>query len=134
LYAGSGGVGFEAYSRGADVTWVENNPVVARLITRNATNLGIDGDIVALDVTRFLSRPGTPYDIIWMDPPYDLETTQVETIIDVVAHNGWATDGTLVVVERSRRSGKVEFPENFLSARERRYGDTTIVYAEMGNR
>lgn len=73
LYAGIGSLGIEALSRGArQVTFVEHNPVAARLIHRNLTKAG-GGDaceVVIRDVERFMVEASNCYDVIFADPPY----------------------------------------------------------------
>ena len=80
LYAGSGAVGLEAWSRGAGVvTLVESDRRTARLIGDNAKVLGFaKADVVAGPVTATLSRPpGAPYDVAFLDPPYPLDEAAV---------------------------------------------------------
>ena len=80
LYAGSGAVGLEAWSRGAGVvTLVESDRRTARLIGENAKVLGFaKADVVAGPVTATLSRPpGAPYDVAFLDPPYPLDEAAV---------------------------------------------------------
>src|SRR5689334_23958227 len=75
LYAGSGAVGLEAWSRGAGVvTLVESDRRTARLIAENARALGFaKADVVSGSVTATLARPpSAPYDVAFLDPPYPL--------------------------------------------------------------
>ncbi len=75
LFAGTGSLGLEALSRGADhVVFVENNPAVLRAARRNADELGVADQctFVCADVARFLGRSGLQRnDLILADPPYD---------------------------------------------------------------
>jgi len=72
LYAGSGALGFEAASRGArQVTMVDNNPQTCRLIKRNANKLSADQiTLKQMDVFQFLAGDSTPYDLVFLDPPF----------------------------------------------------------------
>ena len=73
LYAGSGAVGLEAWSRGAGVvTLVEQDRRTAALITANAKTLGFPrAHVVVGSVAAALTRPPTaPYDVVFLDPPY----------------------------------------------------------------
>lgn len=130
LYAGSGAVGLEAASRGAEVTWVEKDRPTARLIESNARTLGIKGSVVAGDVSTFLASNPRPYSIIWMDPPYEISTEDVNTALRLITTQEWLAEDGIILVERSIRSPQVEFPENFLNNSSRRYGDT-VVYIGM---
>lgn len=77
LFAGSGGIGIEALSRGAKKAWfIENNPKAAAIIRQNLdfTNLADKADLMTTDVIRGLAsleRLTDPMDIIFMDPPYE---------------------------------------------------------------
>ena len=80
LYAGSGAVGLEAWSRGAGVvTLVEQDRRTAALIARNAVTVGFGrADVLALSVGAVLRKPpAAPYDVVFMDPPYPLHDDEV---------------------------------------------------------
>lgn len=72
LFAGSGALGFEALSRGAQrVVMVEQNPQVLKALQENARKLGADRlDLVAGDGLKTLSREGEAFDVIFLDPPF----------------------------------------------------------------
>src|SRR3954454_2574716 len=88
LYAGSGAVGLEAWSRGAGVvTFVESDRRTARLVGANATGLGFaTADVAAASVTAPLPRPpAAPYDIAFLDPPYPLDDVSVGNDLALLA-------------------------------------------------
>lgn len=118
-------MGLEAYSRGAEVTWVERDPAVVKVIRHNLSHLGAQGRVHAMDVRRFLSGKPASYDIVWLDPPYEMASTTVEDFLALL-DSGWLTESGIVLVERSSRSSEVEFPRGFRDVGQRRYGDTTI--------
>ncbi len=134
LYAGSGAVGLEAASRGAEVVWVEKDRAAARVIELNLRSLGAAGPVRVADVARFLARPpaGGGFDIVWLDPPYALSQADLCQVLALVARPGWLRDSGRLIVERSRHSHAVEFPQGFLSIGARHYGDTVIHHAEKG--
>lgn len=72
LFAGSGALGFEAASRGAEkVVMVEKNRDVARSIAENAKALGCNRlDLVCMDAIKFLDSDSRIYDVIFLDPPF----------------------------------------------------------------
>ena len=130
LYAGSGAVGLEAWSRGAGiVTLVEQERRTAGLITRNATALGFPrADVVNASVGSTLRRtPAAPYDVAFLDPPYPTPDEEVDTDL-VRLGEDWLVPGAMVVVERSSRSRAPVWPATFTDRRERRYGETTLWY------
>jgi 16S rRNA (guanine966-N2)-methyltransferase len=72
LYAGSGAMGLEALSRGAEsCVFVESDREACRTINANLDKLRLEARVNCQDVARALaSEPGT-YDLVLMDPPYD---------------------------------------------------------------
>lgn len=79
LFAGSGSVGIEALSRGAEKAWfIENNPKAAAIIRENLnfTRLSDKANVMTADAIRGLNaleETARPLDIIFMDPPYRQE-------------------------------------------------------------
>ena len=131
LYAGSGAVGLEAWSRGAGVvTLVEVDRRTARLIEQNARTLGFDrAEVVAASVTATLTRPpSAPYDVVFIDPPYHLEDEVVGQELAQLSGQDWLVPGAMVVVERASRSPQPAWPEGFTDTREKKYGETTLWY------
>ena len=74
LFAGSGVLGFEAASRGAEkVVMVEQNRDVANAIRKNAKMLECDRlDLVCADALKFISTDSRVYDVIFLDPPFGM--------------------------------------------------------------
>jgi 16S rRNA (guanine966-N2)-methyltransferase len=83
LFAGSGAMGLEALSRGAEsAVLVESDPDACRAIKRNLEKLRLTGArVVCNDVLRFLATERGLYDLVLVDPPYD----SVETILPRLA-------------------------------------------------
>lgn len=137
LYAGSGAIGLEAWSRGAAaVTLVESDRRTADLIRANARSIGCDvADVVARSVTSVLSSPpSAAYDLVFADPPYPLDDVTVADDLALLAAQGWLASDALVVVERSRRSPEPMWPAGLEplpgKRRQKRYGETTLWLAE----
>ena len=74
LFAGSGAMGLEALSRGAErAVFVESDRAACRAIERNLDKLRLTGArVVCDDVLRFLATNRGAYDLVLVDPPYDL--------------------------------------------------------------
>lgn len=131
LYAGSGAVGLEAWSRGAGaVTLVEHDRRTASLVRANATDLGFrSADVVTGSVgTVLASAPVAPYDVVFSDPPYPLEDEAVAADLAALVAQGWLVPGALVVVERSARSPEPSWPSGLEGDRSRKYGETMLWY------
>jgi len=132
LYAGSGAVGLEALSRGAEhVLLVEHGARAARVIRQNIEAIGLPGAAVIADrVERVLARGPAAgrYDVVFADPPYTLADAGVTRVLALLAEQGWLAPGALVVVERATRSGPPGWPDGFAPDRARRYGEATFWY------
>jgi 16S rRNA (guanine966-N2)-methyltransferase len=133
LYAGSGAVGLEALSRGAEhVLLVESGSRAARVIRDNIEAIGLPGAEVLTDRTeRVLAKnpDSGPYDVVFADPPYALAGDEVSAMLNALVKQGWLAPGALVIVERATRSGPVSWPAGLEPDRARRYGEATFWYA-----
>jgi len=133
LYAGSGAVGLEALSRGADdVLLVESAAAAAAVIRANIEAVGLPGARCVRDrVDRVLSRgPGSdrPRDLVFADPPYAVGDAELAAALAALAGRGWLRPGAVVVVERDARSGRPPWPRGYREDRSRRYGETVLWY------
>jgi 16S rRNA (guanine966-N2)-methyltransferase len=132
LYAGSGAVGLEALSRGAArVHLVEADPRALRAIRANVAALGLPGaEVIAGRVEAVLARgpAGGPFDVVFADPPYALPGEAVSAMLTTLADAGWLVPDALLAIERSTRSGPIQWPEGYAGDRSRRYGEATFWY------
>jgi 16S rRNA (guanine966-N2)-methyltransferase len=103
LYAGSGAMGLEALSRGAEsAVFVESDRDACGTIKRNLDKLGLDGaEIACREALAFLAGERRRFDLILVDPPYDV----VESVAVRIALYlpGILTEKGLVVLESSSR-------------------------------
>lgn len=136
LYAGSGAIGLEAASRGAHpVQLVESNRKTADLIRANARMTGLPVTVRAGKVEQVL-RSGretgvAPFDVGWLDPPYDLADAALQEVIAALTTESWIVPAGLVIVERSSRSADPAWPRSVERSWTRRYGETTLHFAEL---
>ncbi|GAB3157928.1 16S rRNA (guanine(966)-N(2))-methyltransferase RsmD [Micromonospora sonneratiae] len=133
LYAGSGAVGLEALSRGAaHVLLVESDPRAARIIRENLTVLRATpaARLNTAKVSQVLAAGPTdgPYDVVFADPPYSVPAEEITTTLAALVDGGWLAADAVVVVERSSRTGPVDWVEGVTAERSRRYGETTLWY------
>lgn len=131
LYAGSGAVGLEAASRGAGpVLLVESDRRTASVATGNARALDLVARVVTIRVERWVqSLADRAYDVVFADPPYEL--AGVDDLVTALLDHGWLADNGLVVVERSSRSEPPTWPAALVEHWERRYGETTLYFAQL---
>jgi 16S rRNA (guanine966-N2)-methyltransferase len=116
LFAGSGAMGIEAISRGAEpVVFVEDSPAAVAVIRANLSTLGIEGPAKVLreDALRFLDRPHD-FDLALCDPPYEFASW--ERLLTQL-------HATLAVLECRRA---VEVPASWEVVRNKRYGGTLV--------
>jgi 16S rRNA (guanine966-N2)-methyltransferase len=131
LYAGSGAVGLEAWSRGAGVvTMVEQDRRTASMISANARDLGFRrAEVLTAPVSGTLARsPTAPYDIVFLDPPYAHPDDEVAADLASLRDQGWLVPGAMVVVERGSRGPEPAWPQGFFDSREKKYGETVLWY------
>lgn len=129
LFAGSGALGLEALSRGAETAdFVESDARVAGLIKRNLADLGCSGVVLRTTVERFVRvPPSVRYDLVFLDPPYALPTDDVVALIAMLTVPAWRTADSVVVVERSTRDS-FAWPEGVEPLRDKAYGETHLWY------
>jgi 16S rRNA (guanine966-N2)-methyltransferase len=131
LYAGSGAVGLEAWSRGAGVvTMVEYDRRTASMISANARELGFNRvDVVTAPVSGTLARaPSAPYDVAFLDPPYAQPEEEVASDLAALREHDWLVPGAMVVVERGSRGAEPAWPGGFTDSRQKKYGETVLWY------
>lgn len=135
LYAGSGALGLEAASRGARrVMLVERSygaiPFTrknAALIRRKAPRAqGLVVEVSSSPVHAFLTGAESSWDIVFLDPPYDLGNTELVHALEVLVPR-LETDAT-VVLERSSRMPAPAWPEGLALDRRKDYGDTALYW------
>lgn len=131
-YAGSGALGIEALSRGAGrATFVDRDPRAVDAIRRNlaSTRLGDRATVHRRGFGGYLTGrvPDVPFDLVVLDPPYDLAGPELARVLALLASPGWLTADAGVVVERSAAVGPPSLPEGWRVAWERVYGDTLVV-------
>ena len=131
LYAGSGALGLEAVSRGAaSADLVEKAARAAAVVERNsakvAKSVGRDAVIRVhrSPVSVFLGGPRGPYDLVLIDPPYDLAEGELTDALSLLRPS--LADEATVVIERAARSPKPSLPAGLEHARDKKYGDTVL--------
>jgi 16S rRNA (guanine966-N2)-methyltransferase len=133
LYAGSGALGLEALSRGADsAVFVESDARAAAVIADNIASLEATGASVRRGAVAAVLSAGAPQpmDLVFADPPYEVDATEVASVLDALNRGGWTTAGTVVVVERAASGQTLTWPDGWRVWPSRTYGDTRLELAE----
>jgi 16S rRNA (guanine966-N2)-methyltransferase len=130
LYAGSGALGLEALSRGAgEAVFVESSAGALAVLRRNVAAVGLPGVVRAGKVAAVLAAgAGTPFDLVLADPPYAVEDLSGE--LGLLVSEGWVAEGSVVIVERSRRAPDVVWPAPLEPIRVKHYGETSLHWAQ----
>ncbi len=130
LYAGSGALGLEALSRGAaSADLVEKSARAASVAERNvrAVLRAVPGAIARVhtaSVDAFLRSAPASYDLVFVDPPYDLDGAALGVTLALLTPR--LTPDARVIVERATRSGAPALPPGLSVLRDKRYGETTL--------
>jgi len=124
LFAGTGALGLEAFSRGAErVLFVEEGTAARALIRKNIEILSAGGAtrLVKRDATTLGPLKREPFDIAFADPPYGQGLG--EKALASALSGGWLTPDALIILEEGT---EVALPAGIKLLDHRRYGDTVI--------
>ncbi|MFN0094758.1 MAG: 16S rRNA (guanine(966)-N(2))-methyltransferase RsmD [Dehalococcoidia bacterium] len=125
LFAGTGALGIESLSRGAaSATFVEGEAACCQAIAQTLNRAGLESRARVLRgrMPAALASLEGPYDLILMDPPYNLDeaTTGIAEVARLLAGGG------MVVFEHASRYNPPEHPRGLHLTDRRVYGDTAI--------
>jgi len=134
LFAGTGGLGLEALSRGADYAlFVENDASARALIQENIEVFGLQGSarIFRRDATSLgPANARDRYDIAFLDPPYGQGLG--EAALQALLQGGWLKAGAIAVIEE-RAGTALDLPAGFEVFDARTYGDTTVTFLKTAS-
>lgn len=137
LYAGTGALALEAISRGANsAVLVEKDGKAAAVCNLNSAliqkALEKEGffeaviKVVHKPVAAFLSADSSTYDLVFIDPPY--EVANEEVIQNLVALTPRLSKDAVIMLERSSRSATLDLPDELELDEEKSYGDTKVFW------
>lgn len=126
IFCGTGALGLEALSRGAEhVTFVDRNPQSLALARENIANFKEEANAVCIRSDSISLPPAQkPCTVAFADPPYDMG--QAVPALTSLRDNGWLENDALVVLEVSTREAVIP-PEGFEQLDERIYGNSRIL-------
>jgi len=132
LFAGTGALGLEAMSRGADyAAFVDTSTEARGLIRGHVEAFGLGGQ------TRILKRDATdlgpiekfaPFDLVFLDPPYARGLG--ERALASAYAGGWIAPGATVVLEE-KKGIEFDLPEGFVLLDQREYGESAIRFLDL---
>ncbi|WP_129793738.1 16S rRNA (guanine(966)-N(2))-methyltransferase RsmD [Sphingosinicella sp. CPCC 101087] len=125
LFAGTGALGLEALSRGAEsCLFVEKDRAAVDTIRRNASRLGAEGRAeLRAQAVEHAAPPARPRDLVFMDPPYG--TGLAQSALDTIAGGGWLAGGAWVSLEIARE--EIVVPQPLAIEADRRFGKARIL-------
>ncbi|MDR1146478.1 MAG: 16S rRNA (guanine(966)-N(2))-methyltransferase RsmD [Verrucomicrobiales bacterium] len=129
LYAGTGALGIEALSRGADgATFVESRAPYCATISENLAYCKLTGNVVRQDAAAFVQACATQFDLIFADPPYAKERRDLagDEVVRAIAPL-LAADGVLVW-EHDRRNEWRSLAAGLTLLKTATYGETAVSY------
>ena len=132
LFAGTGALGIEAISRGADYALFVDEGVEARALLRdNVESLGLGGvtRIFRRDASRLgPAHPLDPFSLVFLDPPYGKGLAEKSLIS--ARDGGWLMPKALLVVEEAADPG-FKAPDGFAELERRRYDDAEFTFVRL---
>jgi 16S rRNA (guanine966-N2)-methyltransferase len=131
LYAGTGAVGIEALSRGAEhATFVDRAPQAVACVRENLRRSGLQerAAVFRSEVRRFFERrPEAPgFDLVFLDPPYETGPAELDPVLAALAEKPLLREGFTVALSRGSRSSNGVIPLHWVVARRLSYGDSVV--------
>lgn len=128
LFCGSGALGIEALSNGGKwCDFCDSNKKVIRVVSDNINNLSIKNcDIYKMDYRDMLRKivlMGSKYDIVFLDPPYNLRV--INDIICIINKENILNDNGLIVIEHSGNYEYIDY-DGLVVIKDKKYGDKFI--------
>ena len=133
LYAGSGALGFEAASRGAaKVLLVEKDGGAVACMRQAASELAAEQiEVVHADVRPWLRGESTPFDIVFLDPPYGGD--DLGELCARLEQDSWLTPGALVYLETRASPEALALPAGWQMLRRQKAGQVRYHLAAVGD-
>lgn len=123
LFAGSGALGLEALSRGARYCdFVDRAPTCTGQISQHLASLDASGraGVHATEAARFLATASEPYDVVFLDPPFEKQLLQ--PACTALAESGLLSTGALVYIEMGANEVAPEMPQEWQLHRQKAAG------------
>ncbi|MFK7032481.1 16S rRNA (guanine(966)-N(2))-methyltransferase RsmD [Flavobacterium oreochromis] len=129
LFSGTGNISYEFSSRGAEnIISVDGDFGCINYIKKTAKEFDMNITPIKSDVFKFLEKNKNNYDIIFADPPYDLDQKNFEKILDLIFENNLLDPDGMLIIEHSKHT-KLSHKENF--SFEKAYGGSVFTFFEF---
>ncbi len=127
LFAGTGNISFEFGSRGTpEITAVDKHKASVQFIDKTAKQLDLPVLAIHADVKDFLASEHQKYDVIFMDPPYDMAEEKIENLIQLIFQNELLNPDGMLIIEhhKSRRFNHPAYKKS------KTYGQSVLSFFE----
>ena len=126
LFSGTGNICFEFASRGVtNITAVDNNYNCIRFIAKVSSELDFEVTTVKRDVFQFLEQTHGSFDIIFADPPYNFDHSQLKVLSEKVFENQLLRENGVLIIEHATQNDLSDL-ENFTE--KRKYGSSIFSF------
>ena len=126
LFAGSGNISYEFYSRGAQkVLAIDNNSKCINFITKQSKSLEMNISVVKRNVYKFLEHNIVNADIFFADPPYSTDMQKLNSIIELVVNSQMLNVQGVLIIEHFK---KINFSDHKRIVDSRTYGDSSFSF------
>jgi len=126
LFSGIGSISLEFASRGCpDIVSVDQHQGCVRFLDQTSESIQAGLQCIKSDAFVYLKNTGKKFDVIFADPPYDLDKSEFEKIIDLVLErNLLKPEGSLIIEHR----GKMDFKDHPAFTESRKYGSSAFSF------
>jgi len=134
LFAGAGGIGIEALSRGAErVVFVDGSRESLEIVRHNIEQAGFGAraEVVLSKAEPFLKKRSGPYDIVFLDPPYAVEMLP---LLQLIAASDVLKANAIVITEHFKKQVSPVTAGVLALYREAKYGDTVLAFYSINSR
>lgn len=129
LFSGTGSISFEFASRGVpSITSVDSHNGCVQFINKVAEDLEMPIEAHRADVYKFLETTSQTFNIIFADPPYEIDHSEFETLVNTVFEKALLKEGGMLIVEHSKRMD-LSMLQNFSESR--KYSDSLFSFFRL---
>ena len=126
LFSGTGSISYEFGSRGVKIIIaVDQNKMCVDFIRKTSVSLKLPIRVIQMDVIKYLSSVKKSFDLIFADPPYNIETEQYTQIVKTVFSNQLLNNQGVLIIEHSERK---DLEKNFGFVQSRKYGSNVFSF------
>ena len=124
LFAGTGQLGIECLSRGAnEVVFIDSSRDAVKIVKENLRTCGFNAPVLQMDAVNYLKACGK-FDLIIVDPPYD--SPVYDTVLETINSVDLLSDGGIIICESRREKTLPEMTAPYRKAKEYNYGKVKL--------